>query len=69
VAKGFRVKRWYETPHAAKCKACGARWDSVFEVFMLDACPECGHREKQSAAYYAAFPDRAPADGEGERDG
>jgi len=58
--RGWRYKRWYETPLAAECRNCGKTWKSMFEVFRLDACPACGHREKQSKAYQAAHPEDSP---------
>ena len=51
-----RYKKWWGESTAAICLRCGERWESVFEIFRLKACPGCGHRYSQSKAWDAAHP-------------
>jgi len=69
VGKGFRYKRWYELVTGARCPKCRSEWKSVFEVYDLHACPECGYHVEQSDAYKAAFPSESKTAAAGKESG
>lgn len=41
--KRKRVWRWYDTPMAAVCKGCKARWQNMWTASGMERCPKCGY--------------------------